>query len=389
VEFFSSDFPKGRADMKFILLLCVSLLLAVSASACLNRQGAVGASNASTSSNANSAGAADANSGGPESAEQPKAEPGRIFRGTIADKQVEMKIRQDPSNKETIAGSYSYGTAGKPLILKGRLTSGGRLEMQEFDGDKETGEFDCKLVDKPDEQPAATIEGKWSRPDGSHDTGVELTEQHIEVTGSSIITKSMADREKSITAYYPQLQSAGPAGERFNKASTAIVTKAVNEYKGADPPAGQSSLDISYNVLLATDDLASVEFAEYSNTGGAHPDNSYETVTVDLRHNSEVKLDDIFKPKSGYETAISRLSLAKMNKEAKKLEGDSAGQNDEPVVTAESVESPSGWGLTRTGVVLYYELPHAIAALGRVFIPYREVKEYLNPNGPASSLYRP
>jgi hypothetical protein len=376
--------------MRFILLLSATLALAASASACLNRQSLAGASNASTSSKANSAGAADANSGGPESAEQPKAEPGRIFRGTIADKQVEMKIRQDPSNKETIAGSYSYGTAGKPLILKGRLTSGGKLEMQEFDGDKETGEFDCKLVDKPDEQPAATIEGKWSRPDGSHDTGVELTEQHIELTGgSSIVTKSIIDRAKSIAAYYPQIQGGGAAVEKFNRASTALVTKEVNGYKSADPPAGQSSLDIGYNVLLATDDLVSIEFTEYSNTGGAHPNNGYETLIVDLRRGSEVKLDDILKPKSGYEAVISRLSLAKMNKEAKKLEGDSAGQNDEPAVTADSVESPTGWGLTRNGVALYYDLPNVIAALDRVFIPYREVKDYLNPNGPASSLYRP
>ncbi|MCA1630914.1 MAG: RsiV family protein [Acidobacteria bacterium] len=148
-------------------------------------------------------------------------------------------------------------------------------------------------------------------------------------------------------------------------------------------------------MLLATEDLVSVEIVYDSYAGGAHPSSGYDAVTYDLRADRELELEDIFKPDSGYEKAVAahcdrdiRRRAGVLEAEAAKEEGRKAEPQDESPVLPELLEEISAFALTPRGLMIYYDLPHVVAAFDRNFVPYSEVKNFLKPDGAAAQLAR-
>ena len=84
-----------------------------------------------------------------------------------------------------------------------------------------------------------------------------------------------------------------------------MTQKAIKDFEPG-PEAGKNSFETNYNILLANDDLISVEMTEYSDSGGAHPNTGFWSLTYDLSANKELNLNDLFKPGSDYETAIAK-----------------------------------------------------------------------------------
>ena len=135
---------------------------------------------------------------------------------------------------------------------------------------------------------------------------------------------------------------------------------------------------------------------EYSDSGGAHPNTGFWSLTYDLSANKELELDDLFNPGSDYKTAIAKYVVADIDKRAiaieeadAKSEGRKPTPRDEPIVTAEQLSEISSWGLTPTGLVVYFDFPHVIAVFDRTLVPYSVVNEYLKPNGPAARIRQP
>src|SRR5258706_16415409 len=81
---------------------------------------------------------------------------------------------------------------------------------------------------------------------------------------------------------------------------------------------------MNYNVLLATDDLISVEMSEYSDSGGAHPNTGFWSLTYDLSGDKELELDDLFKPGSDYKIAIAKFVVADIDRRAIAFEQEDA-----------------------------------------------------------------
>jgi hypothetical protein len=163
----------------------------------------------------------------------------------------------------------------------------------------------------------------------------------------------------------------------------------------ADGLEGEKNLyfHVDYNVLLATDDLVSVELAYDSYAGGAHPDSSYDAVTYDLRADRELKLEDVFKPGAPYAKAIAaycdkdiRRRAAAQEAEAAKEEHRKAEPQEEPPVLPELLEEISAFALTPKGLMIYYDLPHVVALFDRNFIPYVVVENFLKPDSPAARV---
>ncbi|MGI8642152.1 MAG: RsiV family protein [Pyrinomonadaceae bacterium] len=303
-------------------------------------------------------------------------EAGRQFRGTIGGKNVEMRLFFDKENN--VRGSYRYQGGRGELALKGRL-AGDKLTLEEFDSNKKkTGSFKCEVAPE-DEEATMNLSCDWQKPSGDNTLGVTLTEQHVEFTNNlQIAAKQIVERRLAIAANYPQIVGANsPAIAKFNSAAAALVAKLIKGYKtDYEPIPGETVYSLDYNILLATNDLISVEFVEDYSGNSAYPNSATYSLNYSLQGaGREIKAEELFKPKTNFRAAIAKFSLESINKELK-----SQNQSDLP---AEYVSDFDNWALTRKGIVVYYEFPHVLAALGRVFVPFSALREHLNERGAA------
>lgn len=310
----------------------------------------------------------------------------QVYRGSVGNSHIEMRLSVQGNN---VSGTYSYDSVGEDLKLKGHLDEQGKLDLGEFDAKgKQTGKFACKrLYDSTDR------ECTWSKPDGTREAFVTLEEQYFSFSkGLQIVPKTISNRRTGVGVSYPQLRGSGPlspAAQDFNRRVLALVQAAIKEFAPID---GHGSFDTNYNILLGDDDLVSIEMTEFSDGGGAHPNNRFWSLTYDLSANKELKLEELFKPGSDYKTAIAKYVVADIDKRAvafeqenARSEGRKATQRDEPLVSEEQLSELSGWALMPKGLVVYFDFPHVIAVFDKTLIPYSVVSEYLKPDGPGAT----
>ena len=311
----------------------------------------------------------------------------RVYRGSIGNSHIQMRLT---FNGNDVSGTYAYDSVGQELNLTGRLNHGA-LELTEMSGKQKTGKFVCK---KPLGDPIDS-ECTWSKIDGTRESMVTLEEQNFAFSdGIQVTPKMINNRRTGVTVSYPQITgssplSAGPAG--FNRRIATLAQKKVGEFAPID---GKGVFETNYNILFGTNDLISIEMTEYYDGGGAHPNNSFWTLTYDLKANKELKFADLFKPDSDYNSAIARYVVADIDKRARAVEEDearSSGRKPEPregpLVDMEQLNELSGWGLTPAGLIVYFDFPHVIAFFDKTLVPYSVVKQYLNPNGPAARFH--
>ena len=309
----------------------------------------------------------------------------KLYRGAVGNNHIQMSLTFDGSN---VSGKYSYDRVGEDIKLAGRMDSEGKLELTELGAkNKPTGKFSCK---RPFNDPIDR-DCYWSRPDGTGESFVSLNEQYISLTnGLQIVPKLITNRTKGIGVSYPQLESSSElsaAAQKFNRRILALTQKAIGDFQPID---GKGSFDTNYTVLLATNDLISVEMMEYSDGGGAHPNDYWWALNYDLAANKELQFEDLFKAGSDYNSAIARYVTDDINRRAIELEKDNArrenrqpNKQDEPLVSMDQLSQISGWALTPKGLVVYFDFPHVMAYFDKNFVPYSVLKDYLRPDGPA------
>jgi hypothetical protein len=302
-----------------------------------------------------------------------------------------MRLNVQGSN---VSGAYAYDAIGEDIKLTGQLDAQGKLDLKEFDAKgKQTGKFACKQL------YAIEPDCMWSRPDGTREVYATIIEQNIGFAdGLQIVPKTIANRRAGVKVSYPQLTVVGgtlnTGGASFNRKILALTQKAIKDFEPG-PEAGKNSFERSYNVLLGNNDLISVELTEYQYSGGAHPNDNFTALTYDLSANKELAFDDLFKPGSDYKTAIAKYVVADIEKRAiaieeadARAEGRQPVKREDPIVTEDQLSEISSWGLTPKGLVVYFDLAHAIAVFDRTVIPYNVVSEYLKPKSPAAGIYQ-
>jgi hypothetical protein len=208
-----------------------------------------------------------------------------------------------------------------------------------------------------------------------------------------VVPKTIANRKTGVSVSYPQITSGGkplPAAEGFNRRVLALVQKAIKEFEPGSE-ASRNAFETNYNVLLANNSLISVEMREYSDSGGAHPNTGFWSLTYDLTENKEVTLEDLFKPDSDYKTAIAKYVVADIDRRAAALEEEEAKREgrkpnprDEPLMTIEQLSEISDFAITPRGLMIYFDFPHAIAVFDRTFIPFSVTNQHFKPDGPAA-----
>jgi hypothetical protein len=319
----------------------------------------------------------------------------KVYRGSLGNRGLEMRLRRAGDG---VSGSYAYDGIAQDIVLEGRATAKEKFELSEKDAaGKLTGKWSCE-AEKQGEWDQ-DFGCKWTKPNGAGEMYVALYEQATFASKFMIVApKTIENRKVGARASYPQIIEGVDsrltlAAVHFNQLIEKKISKQVRDF--AEGMEGEKNLyfHTDYNVLTATDDLVSVELAYDSYAGGAHPESSYQAVTYDLRADREVKLEDIFKPRSGYEKAIAAYCLKDINKRAGVMETENAKQDkrapepqEEPPVSEEQLAEISAFAVTPKGLMIYYDLPHVIAAFDRNFVPYSAVKNYLKPDSPAASL---
>lgn len=314
--------------------------------------------------------------------------PTQVYRGTIGQQAVVVKLQRDG---DKLTGSYVYERVGQAIKLTGRVDAAGGVTLQEFDAaGRQTGKFTGKFGSGESADDFA-LSGTWTRPDGSRESYFNLSEQYLAFKQANlqVVSKTITDRRFNIHATYPQLAgNTTPAALAFNRAAAARTTKLAADFKtNADPP-NHMALETDYNVLLANDDLISVELTDYEDFGGAHPNNGYATLNYDLHTGRPLQLAALFKQGVKYEPVLQRAVIANLQAQVRRLAAENKEQPDETLFTEDSAQEWQSWGMTPRGLTLYLDLPHVIAVFDKVFVPWSAVQDILDPQGPAAQFAR-
>ena len=307
----------------------------------------------------------------------------KVYRGSIGDKHIEMRLNVAGAK---VTGKYFYDQFKQDIPLEGAYDSKGVLELVEGSGKKKTGKFVCKAEPDP---IVADVECEWSRPDGKGQALVFLNEQGIRFKKDiQIVPKVVSDRKTKAFASYPQLTAAviTEGMKSFNQLVESRVQAAMKEF---DPESvAHSNFDTKYDVMWANDQFVSIEFEEYSDSGGAHPNVSWWTINFSIESNRELTLDDVFTAKSDYATEIAKFAAKDISRRADKLEQDEARRNntkpekrDGPFMEEDGLPEMDTWALTPKGFAVYFDFPHVMAVFDRTIVPYGVVARYLRPDG--------
>ena len=316
-----------------------------------------------------------------------------------------MDLRREGDN---LTGSYYYLKSGSSnrLTLKGTIAADGSFTMSETDAlGKHTGEFEGKWKKAGANENGASLEGEWLKPGQTgHALSFYAFEQMIYFTTTQIMTRefkeSIKAKKATLSAEYPELSgNAGAAG--FNQLAKSRVMRSLAAFRkdiagvtAADiKQLGEMGnyIDVAYGVEYADDDLISVNFVEYTFTGGAHPNSGNFTLTYDLKGGRELKLADLFKPGSKYLAKIADYAL-------KDLKDRKDPETDENMGIAQDIfedgakptaQNYANWNITKKGLLITFP-PYQVAAYAygpqTVIVPYSHLKDIARTDGALSKI---
>jgi hypothetical protein len=152
-----------------------------------------------------------------------------------------------------------------------------------------------------------------------------------------------------------------------------------------DMPPAPNVFVSGYSVYSANAHLTSLklEFVVYL-TGAAHPFSYVRTVNFDLRANRAISLGELFRSGINYLDFLSTFCEDELSGEL--------GQAFFKEGLAPVEENFQSWGLTREGLVIEFD-PYQVAPYSsgpqRVMIPFENLKELLDPEGPSGWVEAP
>ena len=334
----------------------------------------------------------------------------KYFRGSIGSALgLQMKLTREG---DKLWGTYFYQKVGTKIDLKGTVDGNGYLTLEEFDPQgKQTGVFKGIWQTNNDDGLVA-IAGNWTKPNGDKKTAFSLHQEPIEFTGSFEVTsKAIKENNKKlkyeIDAEYPQVTGASDTRfDKFNQEAKNLAAGEAAKFRkemaewaadlaeqGSQESTLGSSLNIGYNISLATDDLISTQFniGTYFQ-GAAHPNSNSRVLNYDFKAGKPIRLADLFKPGAKYLQAISAYSIKELKKESQSKGGESMF-DDEWVQKGAGVDPDNykSWVITKKGLGItfdsYQVAPYA-AGPQHVLVPYSALKDMIKPDGPLAPFLK-
>jgi hypothetical protein len=307
----------------------------------------------------------------------------KVYRGSIGNKHIEMRLVRDGSK---VSGKYFYDRFKQDINLEGTYDAKGQFELSEGIGKRKTGKFVCK---PEPETPEFDLDCEWSRPDGTGQALVFLVEQGLRFkTDTKLVPNRVTDRKTKAESTYPQISAPvmTPAMTEFNRLIETRVQAAMKEFEPEN--VSNSAFDTDYNVMFADEDRISIEMAEYSDFGGAHPNTRLWTLNYNLKTNKEMTLEDVFRPGDEYKTAIAEFATNDINRRADEIEMYEAKRNnrqpekrEEPFMAADRLPEMDTWAISPKGFVVYFDFPHVMAVFDKTVVPYGVLARYFKADG--------
>lgn len=325
---------------------------------------------------------------------KPAAVP-KLYRGSINGRGVEVSLSREGGR---VSGSYNYDGVVERLRLEGRADADGKLAFAEYDrAGKQTGEFACEPGAGRAHALDIDLECEWSRPGDAYKTYAGLTEQHAQFTRAwSVRPLRVANRRYGVSVTYPQIVAARGASLTagalgFNRRAAALAAGIARDF-ASQPHEQGMYYRVNYDVLLATDEVVSVELEGEYDHGGGRPNTSFHALTYDLRANRELRLAELFKPDSGFERALRLHAYEAINRSHREINrresAAAAPPGGDELMPPDRDEKIAAWTMTPRGVIVYFNFPQVMAAFDRNFVPYGAVKALLRDGGPAAAHAR-
>lgn len=236
--------------------------------------------------------------------------------------------------------------------------------------------------------------------------------QEVQLNANKRIVPKQLDEENShlkfeISISFPQIEGSVSSAEcKFNLAVASLARKNFNDYKrsqlkslsrGERFPRYHEDvvefLHISYDIPFATEKLMNVRFNAHTyGRGAAHSVQYFFVFNYDLTGEREIRLGDIFQPKSHYLSFISNYAR-EMVKKRICSEGGWAGTQavgdclKNPPLWEDGIkpkaENFEAWNITEEGLLLSFDacqLTGCAAGEFYVSVPYSELKKVVRPN---------
>lgn len=316
----------------------------------------------------------------------------KTFRGFLNGKRIQMTLTR---NDNKLSGTYFYIKYGTNLMLDGTIDENNKFKLIESDKGIKTGEFSGTWKESANDN-GISLEGDWKKPKSADSIGFIASEQIVDFkNGAKLTTKTFSETNKlkrfDMTAEYPEISGVdAKTAAKFNQLVKTKVMDSLAEFKKTMtaqtaedlkylPKGVNNYIDVSYNVELANDKIISLQFGQSEYAGGAHPNYSTSTLNYDLQNARELKLDDLFKPKSNYLKIISDYSIS----ELKNMTGEMSDDDWIKEGAGAKAENFESWNLTKKGLMFNFD-PYQVAAYAAgnftVIIPYIKLKPILSQN---------
>lgn len=206
-------------------------------------------------------------------------------------------------------------------------------------------------------------------------------------------------RRYRIDVGYPQIEGRNSQGIlKLNRRIKDLVTK---QYQWLlIPPTKEdlrhyekwpgvfNSVDLDYDVVLATDELLSIYFDVYSyGIGAAHSVQQSLTVNFDLQSEEIITLNGLFRPRAGHLQFISDYCVRELSKDHQHAMSDPTFKGE----LAPKVKNYESWNLTKEGLRFNFDacrIDGCAAGKAEVNIAFEALKEKLKSKSPMNFLGR-
>lgn len=243
-------------------------------------------------------------------------------------------------------------------------------------------------VQSPNPQAPAPVITPTPEHEVSFGRGLRIVPRNIQLKNES--------RRYRIDALYPQVEGSKSRGiQTLNQRIKSLVTE--NYQWLLIPPTREdrqsfqkwpgvfNSVDLDYEVILATDKLLSIYFDVYTyGIGAAHSVQQSFTVNFDVSSDKSISLTSLFKSKA---KALGFISDSCMEEVSNQLL-----RRSDPQFVRELAPTPENyksWNITKTGLRFNFDacrLGGCAEGKQVVEIEFESLREMLNPRGPLSSL---
>ncbi|HEY3416351.1 MAG TPA: DUF3298 domain-containing protein [Armatimonadota bacterium] len=302
------------------------------------------------------------------------------FIGAI-DGQSRVQMDLTVLSTHAATGTYYYESTCTPLTLRGKV-NGRAVTLEEVNG---AGKRVATLTGQLTASSPARITGTWSSVNGKKNLTLALT---------AVATYRFRTAKKgttTVTAAYPQFLRAIPPLQRLNKrlaliaqyAQTAFIDHAAH---ARDPKGAPGwSQDFRYSISYYADDLLSMLVTDDEYSGGAHGNTGYrgEQYVVNNGIIRLFTLDEIFKPKSDYISALSKHLVAELRRQ-------DAGWIADKTVTNFKANDLRIFTFTPKTLNFVFP-PYAVGpySQGSFFapIPFKALEGHLNNQGPLARFF--